>query len=150
MFMFSFIYDYYTMSMNMVSDKMHRFMVISVVIDQCTPGTKTIGRQPRSRATIDALGAGYRAAVRPLRPPKGQLGYFLVAFLRSGGWFWWTHLVVSGGFDKNCTNCAQKTGALHKTSLVSSIPCVQYHITPQDCKLRIGVARQDCRAWFQL
>ena len=44
MFIVTFIYDYYTMSMNMVPDEVHRSMAISMVIEQCTPGIKTIGR----------------------------------------------------------------------------------------------------------
>ena len=45
MFIFIFIYDYYTMLMNiMVTDELHRSMAISMAIEQCTPGTETIGR----------------------------------------------------------------------------------------------------------
>jgi hypothetical protein len=42
--MFNFIYDYYTMSMNMVPDEVHRSMAISMALEQCTPGTKIISR----------------------------------------------------------------------------------------------------------
>ena len=69
-------------------------MAILMAIEQCTPGAETIGRKPRSRAFIDALGAGYRGSTRSLRPLKGQLKYFYVFFLRCGGWFYVMVVVV--------------------------------------------------------
>ena len=39
----------------MVPDEVHHSMAISMAIERCTPGTETIDRQPRPRATIQLI-----------------------------------------------------------------------------------------------